>query len=63
MENVLGILCGVNVSRRAPAAGVGGAVCHSPVVLCNNQAQNFGEGTRLSVLGKLQNQGGGDTVP
>lgn len=33
-------------------------VCHPRVLLCYNQAQHFGEGTRLSVLGKLQDRGG-----
>lgn len=33
-------------------------VCHTHDALCSNQPQYFGDGTRLSVLGKLQNQGG-----
>lgn len=33
-------------------------VCHTLVVLWNNQAQHFGDGTRLSVLGKEQDRGG-----
>ena len=37
-------------------------VCHTRVVLWSNQAQNFGHGTRLAVLGKTQDPGGGVTV-
>lgn len=37
---------------RARASGVS----HTPVVLWGNQAQHFGAGTRLSVLGKAQDQ-------
>lgn len=38
-------------------------VCHTHDALCSNQPQYFGDGTRLSVLGKLQNQGGRAIVP
>lgn len=38
-------------------------VCHTLAVLWSNQAQYFGDGTRLSVLGKEQDQGGRAIVP
>lgn len=47
-------------SKKGPISSLG--VCHPHVVLCNNQAPLFGEGTRLSVLGKLWDQTGGTIV-
>lgn len=41
---------------KAPHSSSG--VCHTHVVLWNNQVQHFGHGTRLSVLGKAQGWGG-----
>lgn len=38
-------------------------VCHTLALLWSNQAQYFGDGTRLSVLGKEQDQGGRAGVP
>lgn len=39
---------------RAPESNPG--VCHTLTVLWSNQAQHFGEGTQLSVLGKEQDR-------
>lgn len=36
---------------------------HTHVVLWSNQAQHFGDGTRLSVLGKAQDRDGTASVP
>lgn len=38
-------------------------VCHTRAVLWSNQAQHFGQGTQLSVLGKVGDLGNGAAIP
>lgn len=57
----LGVLGGSFWTEWSPTSNYG--VFHTHVVLWSNQPQHFGEGTRLSVLGKAQDQGSRVIVP